>query len=261
MPPVLVINGEGLSPFVLACDHASNRIPEHYDNLGLSPAQRLMHIAWDPGAFAVAVRLSELLDAPLVASTVSRLVVDCNRHHNAPDLIPVFSERTEIPGNSDIGDNERADRIGKYHSAFHDALRQLMDRRQQKGIPTLLATIHSFTPIYKDVRRPWPIGLIHGHDTALTEALRDALADAEPGMNIGWNEPYSALNGVTYTLEHHGGERGIEATMIEIRHDEILETDGVERWALLLADCLGRAGRARIGSAPGLASAEVSLGA
>ena len=260
-PPVLVINGEGQSPFVLACDHASNRIPEAYGNLGLRPAQQLMHIAWDPGAFAVSVRLSELLDAPLVASTVSRLVVDCNRHHDAPDLIPGLSERTEIPGNKGVGANERAERVDRYHAPFHEALRRLMDRRQQAGTPALLATVHSFTPIYKDVRRPWPIGLIHGRDTALTAALRDALADADPGMNIGWNEPYSALNGVTYTLEHHGWERGIEATMIEIRHDEILETDGVERWALRLADCLDIAGRARIGTAAGCGRTEVSLGA
>lgn len=260
-PPVLVINSEGQSPFVLACDHASNRIPEQYSSLGLTPAQRLIHIAWDPGAFAVSVRLSELLDAPLVASTVSRLIVDCNRHHDAPDLIPALSERTEVPGNKDVGDNERAERVARYHAPFHEALRLLMDRRQQARVPTLLATIHSFTPVYKDVGRPWPIGLIHGHDKALTAALRDALADANPSMNIGWNEPYSALNGVTYTLEHHGGERGIEATMIEIRHDEILEADGVEHWAGLLADCLQAAANTRLYASPSQTRPEVSLGA
>jgi predicted N-formylglutamate amidohydrolase len=54
------------------------------------------------------------------------------------------------------------------------------------------------------------------------------------------------LNGVTYTLEHHGDGRGLDATMIEIRHDEILEHAGVSLWAGRLARCLeaARGGRA-----------------
>lgn len=238
VPPVLVFNADGRSPFVLACDHASNRFPEPYGDLGLTPHQRLMHIAWDPGAAAVALQLSDLLDAPLVASTVSRLVIDCNRRHDAPDLIPVMSERTEIPGNVGIGDNERAARIGAFHEPFHTALEQVLEGRKAAGIPTVLVTVHSFTPVYKDVSRPWPIGLIHAHDEGFTAALRDALVDDEAGLNVGWNEPYSALNGVTYTLEHHGEDRGLEATMIEIRHNEILEPEGVSLWAARLARCL-----------------------
>jgi predicted N-formylglutamate amidohydrolase len=245
MPPVLVINAEGRSPFVLACDHASNRIPAEYDGLGLTAPQRLMHIAWDPGAFAVATRLADALDAPLVASTVSRLVIDCNRDHDAPDLMPKLSERTEIPGNRSVGDNERAERVARYHTPFHAALTDVLERRQARGQQTVLVTVHSFTPIYKDVPRPWPIGLIHARDDRFTAALRDALVADEQSLNVGWNQPYSALNGVTFTLEHHGDGRGLEATMIEIRHDEILEPDGVALWADRLARCLTAALGAR----------------
>jgi predicted N-formylglutamate amidohydrolase len=249
IPPVLVFNAEGRAPFVLACDHASNRFPDRYGDLGLTPHQRLMHVAWDPGAFAVALELSDLLDAPLVASTVSRLVIDCNRDHDAPDLIPVVSERTDIPGNQGVGDNERAERIGAFHAPFHDAIETVLEARRAAGIETLLVTVHSFTPVYKDVPRPWPIGLIHARDDRFTAALRDALADDDAQLNIGWNQPYSALNGVTYTLEHHGDERGLEATMIEIRHDEILEPEGVRLWAARLARCLTAAHGARGGAA------------
>jgi len=38
---VLVTNARGASPFVILCDHASNRIPERYGNLGLSATERL----------------------------------------------------------------------------------------------------------------------------------------------------------------------------------------------------------------------------
>ena len=238
VPPVLTVNAGGASAFVLACDHASNRFPEPYGDLGLTLVQRLMHIAWDPGALAVALRLADLLDAPLVHSTVSRLVVDCNRDVDAVDLVPTISERTEMPGNREVSADERAHRIAAFHAPFHNAIDAVLSARRDAGRETILATIHSFTPVYKDVQRPWPIGLIHGRDANFTAALRDALSADAPELNVGWNQPYSALNGVTFTLEHHGDGRSLPATMIEIRHDEILEPNGVALWASRLARCL-----------------------
>jgi predicted N-formylglutamate amidohydrolase len=238
LPPVLTLNTGGQSPFVLVCDHASNRIPQDYGDLGLSAVERTMHIAWDPGALAVARRLAELLDAPLIQSTVSRLVVDCNRGAEAQDLMPVLSERTEISGNREVGDAERGRRIADFHTPFHATIDALLELRAAIGMETVLVTIHSFTPTYKDVWRRWPVGLIHGTDPAFTTALQAALLADEPGLNVGWNEPYSAMTGVTYTLEHHGDGRGLNATMIEIRHDEILEPSGVAMWAGRLARCL-----------------------
>src|SRR4051812_4513988 len=90
--PVRTVNAEGHGPFAIVVDHASNRIPAHYGDLGLSAAERVRHIAWDPGALAVSLRLSELLDAPVVHATTSRLVVDCNRFLDAPTLMPAMSE-------------------------------------------------------------------------------------------------------------------------------------------------------------------------
>jgi predicted N-formylglutamate amidohydrolase len=238
LPPATTINANGRSPFVLACDHASNRIPVEYGDLGMTLSQRLMHIAWDPGALAVAHQLVDLLDAPLVHSNISRLIIDANRDVDAPDLIPALSERTEIAANRDLDPAERTHRIVAFHTPFHEALKELLDRRWQAGQQTILVTIHSFTPVYKDVPRPWPIGLIHGRDNRYTRALFDALVGEDGNINVGWNEPYAALNGVTYTLEHHGDGRGLNATMIEIRNDEISEPAGVQSWAARLARCL-----------------------
>ena len=247
MPAAQVVNMAGRSPFVLACDHASNRLPADYGDLGLSRIQRLMHIAWDPGALAVALRLSVLLDAPLVHSTVSRLVIDCNRAPDAVDLIPRVSERTVIPGNDNVGEEERRRRLATYHAPFHAAIESLLDQREAAGEEAILVTVHSFTPVFKDVPRPWPIGLIHARDQAFTAGLRDALAAAEPELAIGWNEPYAAHGGVTYTLEQHGDRRGLRATMIELRHDQILEPMGIELWSARLAAALESA-RSAVGS-------------
>jgi predicted N-formylglutamate amidohydrolase len=238
LQPVRTVNAEGRGPFAIVVDHASNRIPPRWGNLGLTPSHRIRHIAWDPGALSVSLRLSELLDAPVVHSTVSRLVIDCNRDLDAADLVPAISEHTEIPGNAALTDDDRQWRVASAHAPFHDAIDRLLDARQAAGLPTILVCMHSFTPVYKGKSRPWAIGLIHARNDSFTAALRNALAADAPELDIGWNEPYSALNGVTYTLEHHGDGRGLDATMIEIRHDEILEPNGVARWAARLARCL-----------------------
>ena len=94
LAPVRTVNANGRGPFAIVVDHASNRIPPRWGDLGLSPSDRVRHIAWDPGALAVSMKLSDLLDAPVVHSTVSRLVNDCNRDLDAPDLLPTISERT-----------------------------------------------------------------------------------------------------------------------------------------------------------------------
>jgi predicted N-formylglutamate amidohydrolase len=238
LPPVVTINAAGASPFVLVCDHASNRFPERYGDHGLMPHQRLMHIAWDPGALAVAMQLADLLDAPLIYSTVSRLIIDCNRRQDAVDLIPITSERTEITANAGISQSERDLRVARYHAPFHTTIDALLEERERAGIETILVTVHSFTPTYKDVQRPWPISLIHGTAERFTHAVLAGLKAEDPTLNVGWNEPYSARNGVTYTLEHHGDGRGLDCTMIEIRHDEILEPAGIALWAGRLARTL-----------------------
>lgn len=235
---VIVTNARGASPFVIVCDHASNRLPPPFGTLGLTMTERLSHIAWDPGALAVSRALSDQLDAPLVATTYSRLVIDPNRRLDAPDLIWTLSEATHIPGNENLTDDERQYRIDHYHRPYHAAIETLLEARRHAGQHTVLVCMHSFTPVYHGQHRPWEIGLVVPRDECFTAALRDALAEQEPGLTIGWNEPYAAHMGLTLTLERHGDDRGIDATMIELRHDEILSPDGVALWCSRLAEAL-----------------------
>lgn len=246
---VETVNAGGRSPFVLVCDHASHAIPAAYGDMGLTEAERLSHIGWDPGALAVSRKLSALLDAPLIASRISRLVIDANRAPDSPALIWTLSEATRIAANENLPATERRHRIEAYHRPYHAAIEHLLDRRQRAGEESILVCVHSFTPVFLGAARPWEIGVIHGQDQRFTRALQVALAADAPALTVGWNEPYSALTGVTYTLEHHGDGQGLDATMIEIRHDEILEPRGVAYWAELLARCL-TAARVSLAGAP-----------
>ncbi|MEQ1955285.1 N-formylglutamate amidohydrolase [Mesorhizobium sp. CN2-181] len=235
--PVDVFNGLGRGRIVLACDHASNFIPADYGSLGLDPAEFERHIAWDPGALPVAQRMAEMLDAPLVASAISRLVIDCNRPADAPDLIPEISETTRIPGNAGLNAEERRARIALAHQPFHAAIDDLIDRRERAGLESWLVTVHSFTPVYKGISRPWEIGIIHDDDERLAAPLIDGLR-AVSGLTVGVNEPYSPADRVYYTLERHARARGIPCAMIEIRNDEIKKQVQQRKWAEMLAGIL-----------------------
>lgn len=199
---VRVSNRAGKSPFLLICDHASNWLPADFGTLGLMKADMLRHIAWDPGALPVALKLADALDATLIAAGVSRLAIDCNRPLNAPDLIPQISETTLIPGNAALTEKQRAERIALSWQPFHETVEELVNQRLAAGRETWLVTIHSFTPIYKGGARPWQIGILHDDDERLSAPLIAELKRAG-NLTVGDNQPYSPADRVYFTLERH----------------------------------------------------------
>lgn len=233
---VRVINPGGTSPYVLTCDHASNFMPGRFGSLGLDESELSRHIAWDPGAADVARLMASALDACLVESRVSRLVIDCNRPLDAPDLVPALSETTIIPGNQSIAAEERDLRVERVWRPFHEAIDEQVRDRIGKGRETRLVSVHSYTPVYKGVPRPWHVGILHDDDTRLSSPLLEALR-AVDGLVVGDNQPYAPADRVYFTLERHARSRGLPCAMIEIRNDVI---EDHERWSSLLASLLAR---------------------
>ena len=228
-----VTNPGGSSPFVLTCDHASNFLPAEFGTLGLPAEDLSRHIAWDPGALPVARRMAEALDATLIETRISRLVIDCNRPLDAPDLVPPVSETTLIPGNAGLSDKQLAERVALSWRPFHDTIAEIVDKRLGRGQETRLVSVHSFTPVYKGKSRPWHIGIIHDEDRRLASPLISALQRLA-GVTVGVNEPYSPADRVYFTLERHARSRGLVCAMIEIRNDEISGETGQRKWADLL---------------------------
>lgn len=243
-----ISNERGASPYVLVCDHASNHIPPALGTLGLAPADLERHVAWDPGALPVAEAMARSLDAALCASTMSRLVIDPNRPLDAPDLIAPLSETTVVPGNAGLDQAARAERIALAYTPYHAALDELVTRRLAEGRETRLVAIHSFTPVYRGTQRPWHVGVIHDEDERLSAPLIAAL-QRRAGLTVGANQPYSPADRVYFTLEKHARSRGLACVMIEVRNDEIADAAGQARWAAILAEALGEAGRSiRLGA-------------
>ncbi|MCX8280893.1 N-formylglutamate amidohydrolase [Phyllobacterium sp. 0TCS1.6C] len=233
--PVRVSNAAGRGRAIILCDHASNHIPAKFGTLGLSPIDLTRHIAWDPGALGVSNMLARLLDAPLVESCISRLIVDCNRPPNAPDLIPSISELTVVPANQQLDEAAIKERIALSHRPYHAAIEDLIGEREREGFPApVLVAVHSYTPVYRGVSRPWHIGIIHDADTSIAAPLIEGLEQIE-GLVVGDNEPYSPADRVYYTLERHASARRLSAVMIEIRNDLITTPHEEQVWAERLA--------------------------
>lgn len=218
-----LINPDGSGNIILVCEHASSFIPPELNDLGLAGPVLDSHIAWDPGALAVATAMSRDLDAPLVAQRISRLVYDCNRSPDAPGAIPQRSEVHDIPGNHGISATDRQARIDRVYTPFRTALAACIDRRSAPGAtPPAIVTVHSFTPVYAGVRRDLDIGILHDSDARLADAMLE-LAQPDTTLSTLRNEPYGPDDGVTHTLIEHAVSRGLLNVMIEIRNDLIAE--------------------------------------
>lgn len=213
---VEVINAGAKASVVLVCEHASRDIPAQFEALGLGTEALESHVAWDPGALAVAREMSEQLDATLVAGRVSRLVYDCNRPPEAPGAMPAQSEVFAIPGNASLDDAARAERVRRYYEPFRDTLAAMIERVEAP----VIVTVHSFTPVYHGKPRAVEIGVLHDSDTRLADAML-AIAAEHTDLNVLRNEPYGPQDGVTHTLKEHGLVHGHPHVMLEIRNDLI----------------------------------------
>ncbi len=237
--PVNVFNLTGQSPIFLVCEHAGRRIPRKLGDMGLSTEDRGRHIAWDIGADAVSRRLAELLDAPLITQTYSRLVCDCNRETHVPSFIPAQSERTAVPANEHVAPADRQARIDEIYRPLHDRIAGELDQRAAAGRPTVFLSMHSFTPVFMDEARPMHLGLLHDRDPRLAHLVGSVLR-AEGGLVITDNEPYALDWSRDYTVPEHGERRGIPSLEIEIRQDLITEPEGQTAIAERLAPALER---------------------
>src|ERR1700676_2181277 len=234
VPPVHEENTAGGSPFLLPSDHYGRAIPRMLGDLGLPAAELTRHIAWDIGIAAVADALSRDLDAHLIAQRYSRLVIDCNRPPDAPASIPRISEATVIQGNEGIAREAAETRRRQIFDPYHRRIAEVIDQRLRDAVPTVLVSLHSFTPVYAGIARPWHIGTLYHHDTILPPRLLNLLR-AEPDLVVGDNEPYAVSDETDYTIPVHGEARGLMNSGIEIRQDLIADEAGQSQWAERLA--------------------------
>jgi predicted N-formylglutamate amidohydrolase len=235
-----VLEGTDASPWVFLCDHASRLIPARLGTLGLGEADLARHIAWDIGAAEVTRRLQAALGGFAILAGYSRLVIDLNRPPGVPSSIAVRSEDTDIPGNLDLDPSAADVRRRELFEPYHARIEAELDRRAALGLPTVMVTVHSFTPVYAGFVRPWHAGVLYQRDARLAAVLLELLR-AEGDLVVGDNEPYAVDDATDYAVVVHGERRGILHVELEMRQDLIEASDGQQAWAERLARVLPRA--------------------
>ena len=232
------LEGAPDATLLLVADHASNRLPGGYPPaLGLDPSEFERHIAYDIGVEGVTRRLAAMLEVPAVLSRFSRLLIDPNRGEDDPTLIMRLSDGAIVPANHGLDAAERRRRLETYWRPYDEAVRGAIEGVEARtGQPAVVVSVHSFTPYWRGVPRPWHAGVLWDADARVARPLIEGL-EAAGDVVVGDNEPYSgALGGDMMNRQCH--VRGLPHALLEIRQDLITEEGGQADWAARLAPLL-----------------------
>lgn len=230
--PFHIIGENRPGPWVVTCDHATNRVPDctNGGTLGLPDSDMQRHIAFDVGAAGVTHALAAALDSPAVLSNFSRLVIDPNRGEDDPTLLMKLYDGSLIPANRHATTDEVERRLNAFHRPYHDALTTVLAARQN---PVILS-VHSFTPqLAGRPKRPWQVGILSAADRRLADPMLARL-NQESDLCIGDNEPYlGELPGDA--MDRHALQHNRLHVLIELRNDLIATTAQQTQWATRLA--------------------------
>ena len=240
--PFEIIGSDRPGRWLIACDHATNIVPDwvHGGDLGLPAADMDRHIAFDIGAAGVTRQLAVALDSPAILSRFSRLVVDPNRGEDDPTIMMRLYDGTIIPGNRNADAAEKEERLARLYRPYHAAYADLANKMRDP----VICAVHSFTPqLNGRPPRPWEIGVLHADDDRIAAPF--IAACRAQGWCTGDNEPYAGhLPGDA--VDRHALQYGRPNLLIELRHDLIADAAGQTLWANrlapLLSDVLAQSG-------------------
>ncbi len=236
-----ILNKSIKNNYIVICDHASNYIPDEYDNLNLDDDTLKTHIAYDIGAKEVASNIANHLQCPLIMSDFSRLLIDANRGIDDPTLIMKISDGTIIQGNKNIsylaGCEEKMKRIKSYYNTYHNKISDIINLSIEREVFPAIISIHSFTPVFNGKKRLTDLGILWDSDDRLPNIFFQYLRLNNKDINIGDNKPYSGRM-KNDTLHKHGTKKGIANILIEIRQDLILDSEGQLKFSKIISQPL-----------------------
>lgn len=176
---------------VITCEHGGNRVPAPYRYLFRSCRTLLeSHRGFDPGALVMATTLARNFDAPLLTSTVSRLVVDLNRsighrnlHSEAIRTLPA-AIRQEI--------------VEYYYQPYRTEAERLVAQGIARRGRVIHISCHSFTNNFNGVVRHADIGLLYDParqgESALCANWKSVLKVSASDLEVRRNFPYEGRN-------------------------------------------------------------------
>ena len=174
--------------FVITCEHGGNRVPHAYRKLFKGQARLLKsHRGWDAGALDIAQDLAETLNAPLFASTVTRLLVDLNR---SIEHSHIYSEATR-----GAPDSVRRELLTEHYLPYRNAVENLIAELIRREHRVIHISAHSFTPELKGKKRNADVGLLYdpGRDgeVIFCNHWHKAFKKLTPDLRVRRNYPYT----------------------------------------------------------------------
>ncbi|MBI5094542.1 MAG: N-formylglutamate amidohydrolase [Candidatus Hydrogenedentes bacterium] len=201
---------------ILTCEHGGNRIPSAYADLfSKAGAELTSHRGYDPGALDLAKALGSALRAPLVFSTVSRLLVELNRTARHPAL---FSEFTR-----GLTPAEKDKLLRRYYWPHWRMIESLIAESLAQGMRVTHIGVHTFTPVLHGVERTADIGLLYDparpREKAFCVRWQEALRKSGLELRVRRNDPYrGAADGLTTHLRRHFGSSRYIGVELEVNN-------------------------------------------
>lgn len=231
------MNARSVSSLVITCEHASRALPEGLPAPAAAERRVLAsHWGWDIGAWAIAARVARRLGASAAGGRVSRLIVDLNRPAGDPTLIRHRADGIPLSWNARLTPAEIERRLNLYHIPYHAAIDSLVVRRLARGIRPLLLAMHTFTGEMDGRQRPFDAGVLF--DRSVLPARRLAQGLRAAGLSVRYNEPYSGLAGMMYSVHRHGTHHGLPCLELEVNQERIKNRAAVDRLARIIARAL-----------------------
>jgi len=216
---------------VVTCEHGGNRIPAEYAGL-FREWQRILatHRGYDLGALVMARQLAGALHAPLVASTVSRLLVDLNRSLSHPH---VWSDATRA-----LPPAHKQRIVKRHYDPYRQRLTTIVAEAVLAGHRVVHLSSHSFTPILDGDERNADVGLLYDParpgEVALAASWKSAFSEHAPEWRVRRNYPYAGKNdGLTSTLRRRFAP--LRYIGIEIELNQALVLSQTRSWQRLRA--------------------------
>ncbi|QID19937.1 N-formylglutamate amidohydrolase [Nitrogeniibacter mangrovi] len=216
---------------VVSCEHGGNRIPvpcRKYFS-GRFDLVRT-HRGFDPGALEMARAVASALGAPLLASTISRLVVDLTRSVGHRQLH--YDTVREAPL------TVRRHIVDTYYRPYRDYAETLTTEAIAHHGRVLHLSCHSFTPELDGVVRNADIGLLYDPKRPAEKSLclqwQEAMAQRDLRLAIRRNHPYRGdADGQLTTLRRRYSPDTYLGVELEINQRHVFT--GGHHWSSLRA--------------------------
>jgi predicted N-formylglutamate amidohydrolase len=213
---------------IVTCEHGGNRVPRDLAPLFRGMRRTLhSHRGYDAGALVMARRLARAFDAPLVASTTSRLVVDLNRSLDNPAVWSAVT-RTLPPAS-----RERI--VARHYLPYRQKVEALVASAREARRQVIHLSSHSFTPVLDGQRREADVGLLYDParpgEAKLCAAIRATLREREPSLRVRRNYPYAGTSdGLASWLRTRFAPAGYAGIEIEVNQAIVARAPPEWRW-------------------------------